>query len=99
MTIIEQHTGDIEEINISPQEIVDLIIVDEVEVELLFFVERRTLGDQDEPYLHNKELGRRTLGNEPGLGCVLGRRTLENESGLGNIKTPDSWKRIRTWIM
>jgi predicted DNA-binding helix-hairpin-helix protein len=30
-TIIEQHTGDIEEIDISPQEIVDLII-DEVEV-------------------------------------------------------------------
>ncbi|PKK57268.1 hypothetical protein RhiirC2_721339, partial [Rhizophagus irregularis] len=31
-TIIEQHTGDIEEIDISPQEIIDLIIVDEVEV-------------------------------------------------------------------
>ncbi|PKC56213.1 hypothetical protein RhiirA1_474320 [Rhizophagus irregularis] len=96
-TIIEQHTGDIEEINISPQEIVDLIIVDEVEVELLFFVERQTLGDQDEPYLHNKELGRRTLGNEPGLGCVLGRRTLENESGLGNNAEPLETRRTRTW--
>ncbi|GET59222.1 hypothetical protein GLOIN_2v1798339 [Rhizophagus irregularis DAOM 181602=DAOM 197198] len=84
-TIIEQHTGDIEEIDISHQEIVDLIIVNEVEVELLFFVEHQTLRDQDEPYLHNKELGRRTLGNEPGLGCVgllffVERRTLRDKT-------------------
>ncbi|CAB4441972.1 unnamed protein product [Rhizophagus irregularis] len=52
-------------------------------VGLLFFVERRTLETRTNRRT-NKELGRRTLGNEPGLGIT---------------RTPDSWKRTRTWIM
>ncbi|CAB5389091.1 unnamed protein product [Rhizophagus irregularis] len=55
----------------------------EVSVGLLFFVEHRTLETRTNCRT-NKELGRRTLGNEPGL--VITRM-------------PDSWKRTRTWIM
>ncbi|CAB4446329.1 unnamed protein product [Rhizophagus irregularis] len=58
----------------------------EVSVGLLFFVERRTLETRTNRRT-NKELGRRTLGNEPGLGMCKSQTKLR--TGLLSEGTPD----------